>query len=138
MTAKQYLRRIRELDTDVSRTLEQIEILHAQVTKTTTTLSDMPRGSGDQGKNAETIAKIMDLKRGLRDKINEHIDLKAKAIKQIECLEDCRYRQVLTHYYINKKTWEQTAVAINYSYRSVHYLHGQALKEFQKVLDNFA
>lgn len=134
MTAKQYLRRIRELDIDVSRTLEQIEILHAQVTKTTTTLSDMPKGSGDQDKTASTIAKIVDLKRGLRGKIEEYVELKAKAIEQIDGLEDGRYRQVLTHYYINGKTWEEIAVVTNYTYKWVHVLHGRALREFESVL----
>ena len=134
MTAKQYLRRIRELDADVSSTLEQIEILHAQVTKTTSTLSDMPRGGGDQDKLAGTIAKIVDLKRGLRDKIDGYMDLKARAIEQIYCLEDGRYRQILTLHYINGKSWEEISVAMNYTYRHTTRLHGQALIEFKDVL----
>lgn len=136
MTAKHYLRKVRHLDKTVSAKMEQIEILHAQVTKTTTTLSDMPKGGGEQDKLAATIAKIVDLKRGLHEEIEEYICLKKEAIRLIDSMDDGRHRLVLTHYYLNLKTWEETAVSMNYSYRSVHYFHGQALVEFQKVLDD--
>jgi DNA-directed RNA polymerase specialized sigma subunit len=134
MNAKQYLRRIRFLDKTISAKLEQIEILHAQVTKTTSVLSDMPRSGGEQDGLAKTIAKIVDLKKGLRDEIEEYIELKEEAIKLIDSMSDGRHRLVLTYRYINGKTWEEIAVEMHYTYQWVHRLHGQALIEFEKVL----
>lgn len=135
MTAKQYLRKIRDLDKEISATLDQIEILHSQAVKTTTTITDMPDGQGEQDKLAVSVAKIVDLKRGFNDRLSEFVSLKSRAVLLIDRLDDSRHKLVLTHYYLNIKTWEQTAVALNYSYRSVHYLHGQALAAFQGILD---
>lgn len=134
MTAKNYLRKIRHLDKTVSAKLEQIEILHAQVTKTTSTLSDMPKGGGEQDKLAGTIAKIVDLKKGLHEEIRDYISLKAEAIRLIDSMSDDRHRLVLTYRYINGKTWEEIAVAMHYTYKWVHVLHGLALVEFENVL----
>lgn len=134
MTAKNYLRKIRHLDKTVSTKLEQIEILHAQVTKTTSTLSDMPKGGGEQDKLAGTIAKIVDLKKGLHEEIRDYISLKAEAIRLIDSMSDDRHRLVLTYRYINGKTWEEIAVAMHYTYKWVHVLHGLALVEFENVL----
>jgi len=37
---------------------------------------------------AKTIAKIVDLKKGLRDEIEEYIELKKEAIKLIDSMSD--------------------------------------------------
>ena len=71
MNAKQYLRRIRFLDKTISAKLEQIEILHAQATKITAVLSNTPKAesSEEQDKLAATVAKIVDLKKTLREEL---------------------------------------------------------------------
>jgi DNA-directed RNA polymerase specialized sigma subunit len=134
MDAKQYLRKVRYLDKTISAKLEQIETLHAQVTKTTTVLSDMPGCKGNQDKLAKTIAKIVDLKKGLRQEIEDYVDLKEEAIRLIDSMSDGRHRLVLTYRYINGKTWEEIAVEMHYTYKWVHVLHGQALADFENVL----
>jgi len=136
MSAKQYLRRIRYLDKTISSKLEMIETLHAQVTKTTSVLSETPKPQSpeEQDKLAATIAKIVDLKRYLRQELDEFITLKAEAIRLINSLEDSRHRLVLTYRYMNGYTWEQIAVCMHYTYQWVHRLHGQALKQFDKLL----
>ena len=136
MNAKQYLRRIRFLDKMISAKLEQIEILHAQATKITVVLSNTPKveSSEEQDKLAATVAKIVDLKKALREELDEYISLKAEAIRLINSMPDSRHRLVLMHRYINGQTWEQIAVCMHYTYQWVHRLHGQALIEFEKVL----
>ena len=134
MDAKQYLRKVRYLDKTISAKLEQIETLHAQVTKTTTVLSDMPGCKGNQDKLAKTIAKIVDLKKGRRQEIEDYVDLKEEAIRLIDSMSDGRHRLVLTYRYINGKTWEEIAVEMHYTYKWVHVLHGQALADFENVL----
>lgn len=135
MTAKQYLRKIRNLDKEVDSYLEQIEILTTQASKVTTTIKHGPAGTGDVDKMAVQVAKIVDLKSKLDERLQKCIELKARAIMQIEMISDSRYKLVLTNYYLNKMTWEQVAVAMNCSYQWAHRLHGQALIEFQKILE---
>ena len=138
MNAKQYLRRIRFLDKMISAKLEQIEILHAQATKITVVLSNTPKveSSEEQDKLAATVAKIVDLKKALREELDEYISLKAEAIRLINSMPDCRHRLVLMHRYINGQTWEQIAVEMHYTYQWVHVLHGRALREFEKVMEH--
>ena len=138
MSAKQYLRRIRYLDKTISSKLEMIETLHAQVTKTTSVLSETPKPQSpeEQDKLAATIAKIVDLKRYLRQELDEFITLKAEAIRLINSLEDSRHRLVLTYRYMNGYTWEQIAVCMHYTYQWVHCLHSKALREFEKVMEH--
>jgi len=138
MNAKQYLRRIRFLDKMISAKLEQIEILHAQATKITVVLSNTPKveSSAEQDKLAATVAKIVDLKKALREELDEYISLKAEAIRLINSMPDCRHRLVLMHRYINGQTWEQIAVEMHYTYQWVHVLHGRALREFEKVMEH--
>jgi DNA-directed RNA polymerase specialized sigma subunit len=120
----------------ISAKLEQIEILHAQATKITVVLSNTPKveSSEEQDKLAATVAKIVDLKKALREELDEYISLKAEAIRLINSMPDSRHRLVLMHRYINGQTWEQIAVCMHYTYQWVHRLHGQALIEFEKVL----
>ena len=47
---------------------------------------------------------------------------------------DPRLRAVLEHRYLRMQSWEQIAVDMGYSWRRVHRLHGMALAEAQKVL----
>ena len=138
MNAKQYLRRIRFLDKMISAKLEQIEILHAQATKITVVLSNTPKveSSEEQDKLAATVAKIVDLKKALREELDEYISLKAEAIRLINSMPDSRHRLVLMHRYINGQTWEQIAVCMHYTYQWVHCLHGKALREFEKVMEH--
>ena len=138
MNAKQYLRRIRFLDKMISAKLEQIEILHAQATKITVVLSNTPKveSSAERDKLAATVAKIVDLKKALREELDEYISLKAEAIRLINSMPDCRHRLVLMHRYINGQTWEQIAVEMHYTYQWVHVLHGRALREFEKVMEH--
>ncbi len=138
MNAKQYLRRIRFLDKMISAKLEQIEILHAQATKITVVLSNTPKveSSEEQDKLAATVAKIVDLKKALREELDEYISLKAEAIRLINSMPDSRHRLVLMHRYINGQTWEQIAVEMHYTYQWVHVLHGRALREFEKVMEH--
>src|SRR5690606_17606745 len=137
MNAKQYLRRIRFLDKTISAKLEQIEILHAQATKITAVLSNTPKAesSEEQDKLAATVAKIVDLKKTLKEELEEYISLKAEAIRLINSMPDSRHRLVLMHRYINGHTWEQIAVCMHYTYQWVHCLHGKALREFEKVME---
>lgn len=133
MTAKEYLRQIRSLDKECSALLNLIEKQHSEITRTTTMLSDMPRG-GKPGRDEEMIIEMIELKRRFRSGMTELTRLKSEAIGLINSLTDSRYRLVLNHYYLGGMTWEQVAVTMGISYQWAHRLHGQALKEFQKKL----
>ena len=48
--------------------------------------------------------------------------------------QDLSLIHIFTYRYMNGYTWEQIAVCMHYTYQWVHRLHGQALVEFEKVM----
>lgn len=91
-----------------------------------------------QGGNADiqqTYVKLMDLGKRLECKLDELTTLKTQAWIMIEALDDARYRIILLDYYITGSTWEQVAVNNHWSIQHVYRLHGEALKQFQVLLD---
>lgn len=63
------------------------------------------------------------------------IETKAEILAVVNRVPDNTLAALLTAYYINGKTWEQTAVELQYSYRHlVHVLHPRALCEVESIL----
>lgn len=50
---------------------------------------------------------------------------------KIECMDNEDEKDVLTYRYIRLMKWESIAVKMNYSWKWVHKLHAQALKNFK-------
>ena len=53
----------------------------------------------------------------------------------IDKVEDYRLHDLLVNRYINFYTWEKIAEDMDYSVVHIYRLHGQALKEFQNVME---
>jgi DNA-directed RNA polymerase specialized sigma subunit len=137
MRAKQYLKRIRSLDKQILANLEQIAAQRTLATRVVSVLQDAPQShSGHYGDRlAGIVAEIVDLEEQLQKDLEEYISLKSKVITQINSIEDGRLKLILYHRYLNQKTWEDIACDLNCSVQWVHTLHGQALQEFEKILE---
>ena len=137
MNAKQYLRRIRFLDKTINAKLEQIMAHRSLAAKVTSVLQECPqfRSGYHEDRLANIVAKIVDLEEQLQKDLEEYINLKRKVIMQINSMEDGQLKLVLYHRYLNQKTWEDIACDLNCSTQWVHTLHGQALREFEKILE---
>jgi DNA-directed RNA polymerase specialized sigma subunit len=134
MDAKQFLRQIRQLDQEINSKLEEVEKLRSLAEKMTSTLShDNVSQSGCGDRVSEVVAKIVDLDREITRSVDRMIDLKDKAIRLINQLDEPNHRLVLILRYINGYTWEQIAVKMGYVFQWVHVLHGRALREFAKL-----
>ena len=134
--AKQFLRDIRDMDAEVEAKFEQIEELRALATKRTSTLSQT--GGVQTSKTSDfgdIVSKIADMTSSLDGSIKDLLERKSSALCIIEQLNDCRYKTVLYKYYFNRKTWEQIAVDMHYTYQWVHVLHGRALKAFADAFE---
>lgn len=71
--------------------------------------------------------------------IDSHIDelykIKIDIINALSYIHDEKLFAVLFSRYVNFYTWEHIAETMNYSVVHVYRLHGQALKEFKKIMD---
>ena len=112
--------------------LEQIEEIKTKLTKTTSILSDMPKGTSDNDKMSKNIARLLEL-------ISEHIEIMTeeeknliritKKIKQVEQ----PYRNILELRFVMGKKIEEVSVDIDKTYRYTKSLIKKAIKKYAEI-----
>lgn len=128
MTPKEYLKQAYRIDQQITSKLDQLDSIKALATKTTGTLSDMPRSSTPNPQRLEDImVKIMDMEHELDEEIDQLVDLKRKIKTIIDQVENVEYRLLLEKRYLCFMTWEKIAFDLGYTTRNVLILHDKAL-----------
>lgn len=112
--------------------LEQIEEIKAKLTKTTSVLSDMPKGTPDNDKMSKNVARLLEL-------ISEHIKIMeeeennliriTKKIKQV----DQPYRNILELRFVMGRKIEEVSVDIDKTYRYTKTLIKKAIKKYAEI-----
>ena len=126
MTAKEFLRKVREIDRRIVETLERLERMRARLEAgRSSNLSGMPRGGAVDW--TVTADKVIELEMRYNEKIREMCRLKQSAQDAIDQVEEAKLREVLELYYLDGYTWEQVANTMHLDLRWVYRLHGQAL-----------
>ena len=126
MTAKEFLRRAREVDRRVDEAHERAERLRAKLESgRMSSVTGMPRGGGADW--TETADKLIELERVVNQRTRELVRWKLAAIDAIRAVEEPRLSEVLELYYIDGLTWEQVAQRMGRDIRWVYRLHGRAL-----------
>lgn len=112
---------------------EYIESYKASITKTTTILSDMPKGSKEvQDTMAEKLSKLMDNIDSLLNRINEENEKQKQILEQLERVEQ-PYKLILEKVYIQGKTLVTVASEMGYDYKYMCKMHGIALEKFDNT-----
>ena len=115
MTAKKWLQRGWKINQRINRLIKQ--------------KSDIDKNVGMDFVSYDTF----------ENHINKNIDrlykIKNEIMSAIDKVEDYRLHDLLVNRYINFYTWEKIAEDMNYSVVHIYRLHGQALKEFQNVME---
>ena len=131
MTAKDYLRSIRDSDRRINAKLDQATRLRSLAERMTSVL-DPNRGSGrSSGDKTDSIDRLIDLERELDTMVNELVDKKRCAMAAIEALEDDRERDVLRFRYLNGWSWQRIAMALHCDRSTVWRWHGDALQHIR-------
>ena len=126
MTAKEFLRRAREVDRRVDEAQERAERLQAKLESgRMSSVTGMPRGGGADW--TETADRLIELERVVNARTRELVRWKLAAIDAIRAVEEPRLSEVLELYYIDGFTWEQVAKRMELDPRWVFRLHGKAL-----------
>ena len=82
---------------------------------------------------ADTVSKLMELEEKINTDIDELVELKSVARDNIERMENDVEKVILYKRYFNNESFENIAVECGYSWRHIHRLHGEALKNFDKI-----
>ena len=137
MTAKEYLNRGRRLDELIDSKLREIDRLRRLSTSVSSPPADTERASGGlpQSRVENTVVKIVALEEEINAETDRLVDIHREIRTAIESLNSPKERLILRERYINDLGWEDIAVKLNYSVRQVLRVHGQALKNFAKVIN---
>ena len=129
---KAYLARYRDIRQAIDQRLDEAERLRALAEKTTSTLSDMPKGGGSCGRE-DTYARLVDLGREIDREIGAYVQMRGDVEQAINTVGNMAQRNLLRYRYVNGWKWEKIAVEMNFDYRWILRLHGRALESMQIV-----
>ena len=108
------MNRARRIDREISQLLELQQHTRDRLTNITQTLTaDIVSGSHDPHR----FDKLAELESDINTKIDELVEVKREIFHLIQQLPTRSHRLVLMSYYLDMRTWEQTAVNMNYSWR---------------------
>lgn len=95
---------------------------------------DKVQASGSQQKMADAICKYIDLQAEINADIDNLIDTRKNIIETIELLETEKY-DLLHKVYVQGFTLDEVAAMYGFSYSWATTLHGRALKDVERILD---
>ena len=126
MTAKEFLRRARDVDRRVAEALERVERLRARIEAgRMSSITGMPRGGVQDW--TQTVDRLIELEQRVNADTRELVRWKLLAIDAIRAVEEPRLAEVLELYYIDGLRWEDVAKRMELDQRWVFRLHGKAL-----------
>lgn len=135
MNAKDYLLQIQKLDKLIENKLQ--EVAHWKEVATGTTVcseGDRVQSSGSKQKMADAICRYMQMEDEINAAIDRLVDTKQKIIETIEMLSIDEY-DLLHKIYVQKKELYEAAMEMDRSYRWATSVHGRALANVQKILN---
>ena len=128
---KKYLRKYRESIAAENELNDQLNRLRDDFTfPKAQDLDGMPHGFSSVHDLSDYAARIDNLLLELSCLISSRIDLRKDIMHRIDSMDSEVEKTILMMRYISGKTFEQIAVTLNYSWRWVLTLHGNALDHF--------
>ena len=129
MTAKEYLRRIRDAESDLRSAEMDYQRARDDVMNLKAIEYDKDKVSNSHiGDLSDAIAALEKYAERVNAKWDELIAMREEAKERIGEITDGRYREVLYRRYLQGESWEYIAVGMGYSFRQVTRLHGGALR----------
>ena len=137
MTAKTYLNQIQLLDNKINDGIEDMERLNALLTRVTSAMGgEVVSSSKSPDKMTDIVDKIIKLRENLKRNVDKYVALKQETTELLSQIESPVHYQILYSRYVLYRTWEQIADEIGYTYQWTCQLHGVALLEFEKIMQN--
>lgn len=134
MTAKEYLHEIKKIRRRVNLLQAEVSRLRTDAESVSINLDGMPKGKS--GRSWENLAvQLAECESTLQSELSLLWSKQMQAVELIGRLKP-KHQMILTEYYIADKTWERIAYEQDITWRHCYRLHGSALAEFERVLQN--
>lgn len=129
------MKQLKKLDILIANKLIEIEQWKSIATGTTANSEgERVQSSSSQQKMADAVTKYIDIQSELDADIDRFINTKKEVIRTIEALESTEY-DLLHMIYVQFLTFEDVADKYDKSYSWATTVHGRALKQVQRILD---
>ena len=132
MTAKEYLRSIKYLDSAINAKQAELDRLKRDMCSIKGVTYDGDKVQGGITDSMKIVDKIIELNNVINAELDKLVDLKAEAHNKIEKVCNEKFISLLTDIYINGYTFEQVAERMNITDKTICRWHGQALQLFRK------
>lgn len=134
MKAKDFLWQLKDVNHLIDTYDEEYKRLIDKATSTSSKMSDVVIRAGNKSSKQEVVCvDLVELAENVDKAKRKLADIEGKALKVIGQIKPLKLQTVLIKYYIQNKTFEQTAVEMDITYRWVCELHGQALNAFDVI-----
>ena len=133
--AKYLLQKIAFLDAEINSLIREHESVKSTLLKATD-YSNEPVATTKRNTSEDKLIKLADKSSEIDSKVDELVDFKITMGDYISQLEDERHRVILRERYINGLSFREIAKIVGYTERHLHRIHGEALVEFQKILND--
>ena len=134
MEAKEYLDSYRLIQTRINVLMAEVERIRAEAESVSIDLDGMPKGTADNNKMSRLVAEMADLEATLTDEMSGLYVSRMRIITQLGMLKSHKHQLLLQKRYIECKSWEHIAVEMDITWRHCYRLHGSALAEFEKIM----
>lgn len=141
MTAKEYLSQVSRCDTRIKALIRTRDLLRSKALCNSSPRMDADKVSNSGGSSSpmsDAVDRYVDIERELDSMQDEYGALILKITKQISCLSDQRYVELLHLRYVEGKRLEDIACIMRkrdggmYNYEYIKRLHGYALAAFAR------
>ena len=133
MTAKEYLNQLISIEKLIQVKTTERERLMALATKVTSALNDCKvETSPDNTKTQNIIIKMAELREEIEEQASRYTKLYRKIEKEIDDIEDDRYKLLLIMRYMKGASFSDIADKLGYEKRWTLVLHKRALQDFEK------
>ena len=133
MTAKEYLEQYGHIRARVKVIQETIEQLRTEAESVSINLDGMPHTQGNKTWE-NLVIKLAEYETELSDEMSALWSKHMEIIRTIGML-DHQHQILLKKRYIDGMRWEQIAYEMHVSWRHCHRIHGRALAELEKIIN---
>ena len=133
MTAKEFLRRYKDISDSINCRLDEIAKLRELATRLSPTAM-FDRSGNVSDKVGRSAAKIVDLETEIDREVDELVETRRDMMQMISRLDNADMQLILEMRYIAMLSWSQIAEKMHWSTEKIFKLHGKSLKIIEKLL----
>lgn len=136
------LRNVRFEQMEIEMLIEQSMRIKSQLESVTSQLRDVCVQTGIESPDtfADRVDALISLNKAIAERVEVLTERREKLFRLVASLKNPQHRTVLEKYYLFPEsagvTWEEVAGQMGYTKRQILRIHGNALREIRKNVEN--